>query len=460
MKLLPLALSFFLLAGCTQIKVGLLRVLQDNTPYVFQDEYVLWADGYWCEWGPTPAGVVLASHGSCGAKPAHPPGVYLVDGKGNLKRRTSSDSVEYDKLREMNAARECERYTSQGIACAPNFLVDKLATNDPLFGELWGLSGEGLNIAPLWAEGASAPNIKVSIIDTGVTCGHEDIGACLLQFDSTTGREIQVDENGHGTHCAGSACGIGGNGKGISGVSQRCQILAAKFMGSNGSGSLYSAASAIKWSVDNGAHIISASWGAPYGTTVLRKAVEYADSHGVLFVTAAGNDAKDIDQTPQYPASYDLPNVITVGAHDDSGGKSWFSNWGLQTVEVFAPGASILSTWNNGGYRELDGTSMATPHVSGLAALLWERELGQGSKREQMLRVIEKLSSLGSGALREFSRFGALRVPGEAPEPNCREKKCKKCLKECNTAHECQCKRWRKCRRGCRDDNNCGVGCR
>ena len=422
-----------LLTACTTIRTALVKLQRETTVEMHAGEYVLWAEGEWCEWGPPGT---LASAGSCGGRPSYPPGVYVVDAEGRIIQEDSVSAtvnISTDELRA-EGQRECGRFQAAGVDCAPNF-VFKHASNDPLWDDLWGLGEQGLNITPLWELGDAAPDIKVVIIDTGIRCSHEDIQRCSGEYNAIENSSSQIDDNGHGTHCAGTVGAIGDNGVGVSGTAKRASLFAAKFLRADGSGSLAGAARAIQYAIEVNAHIISASWSGGADNAVLRAAMSAADRAGILFVAAAGNAARNLDSSPRYPANYDYPNVITVGSYESNGEMSHFSNYGIGTVEVFAPGGRILSTWNNGSYKRLSGTSMATPHISGLAAILWQRELGNGSKREQMIRVRDAIYAMGTGELRDKSRFGIVRAQSAAA--SCKPKKCRKCVRACKAQFNC-----------------------
>jgi subtilisin family serine protease len=461
----------FGLTACVTIKQATFRLLQGKTVYVYEDEHVIYADGPFCPWAP----------GVRGCDKPYPPGIYLINDKGQVVREGLVGSLTQNgrrKVIEFNAQAQSQRgcaqlsISSQGnnsvdVACAPNFLIDKLNTpNDPYYRKLWGLSDKGIEVEKRWTKGATSSDIRISIIDTGVNCDHPDIN-CVAEYDAITGQEgpgAAQDTNGHGTHCAGTVAAIGNNKEGITGVTQSAQILAAKFMGANGSGSLYSAVKAIDWSVKNDAHIINASWGSPVGNSVLRKSIEKAGAAGVLFVVAAGNDHEDIDKTPQFPASYDLPNVVTVASHNKDGNVSWFSNTGKQTVELIAPGSDILSLNTRGGYKSLSGTSMATPHVAGFAALLWQPlEEQDVSRREAMGIVKAELYKSVRPEHLDSVRYGRLSANGSSSGTTpglCKQNKCKKCLEECEERYVCKCQKQVKCRKECRKVFSCKRKCK
>jgi subtilisin family serine protease len=152
-------------------------------------------------------------------------------------------------------------------------------------------------------------------------------------------------------------------------VNWNVQIMPLKFIGANGQGTADDAVRAILYATRMGAVASNNSWGGEEFSQALEDAIADADAHGSLFVAAAGNSAKNTDTTPDYPSGFDLPNVLTVGATDQNDARAWFSNYGKQSVDVAAPGTNIYSTWPGGIYRYSDGTSMAAPHVTGVAAL-------------------------------------------------------------------------------------------
>jgi subtilisin family serine protease len=148
------------------------------------------------------------------------------------------------------------------------------------------------------------------------------------------------------------------------------KIMAIKFLSDRGSGETINAIRSIEYAVKNGAHITSNSWGGGEKSEALKEAIQAAYDAGTMFVAAAGNESANNDTRPSYPAAYKVDGIITVGSMDGKGNKSSFSNYGKDTVHVFAPGSSILSTVKNGSYQKMSGTSMAAPFVSGVLGLL------------------------------------------------------------------------------------------
>ena len=196
----------------------------------------------------------------------------------------------------------------------------------------------------------------------------DDVYGANFVNPATTGNPL--DDNNHGTHVSGTIAAVTNNSVGVAGTAWKARIMALKFLNASGSGSTDGAIRAIEYGIKMGATIMSNSCGGGGFSQALRDAIAAANAKGILFVAAAGNANTDTDATPFYPSGYDVPNVISVMATDQSDAKAGFSNFGLKTVDLAAPGVAILSTVKGGGYASFNGTSMATPHVSGAAALL------------------------------------------------------------------------------------------
>ncbi len=285
----------------------------------------------------------------------------------------------------------------------PNYVVRTTGIpSDPRFADLYGLHNTGqtggiadadIDAPEAWNVTTGSRDVVVAVIDTGVDYTHPDlVDNMWVNVDEIPANGIDDDLNGfvddvhgydfanddsnpadgnsHGTHCAGTIGGVGDNGVGVVGVSHEVSIMAVKFLSDGGSGSTADAVEAVLYAVDNGATILSNSWGGGGHSSALVDAIVYARDRDVLFVAAAGNDALNTDSSPHYPSSYDVENVVSVAATDHSDLKAGFSNWGLTSVDLAAPGVQTLSTIPGSGYGYKSGTSMATPHVSGAAALL------------------------------------------------------------------------------------------
>lgn len=196
----------------------------------------------------------------------------------------------------------------------------------------------------------------------------------IIGWDFADNDNDPMDHNGHGTHTAGTIGAMGDNRNGVAGMVWKTSLMALKIFDDNGSGAVENViAAAIRYAVDAGARVSNNSWGATggFGAT-LYGAIAYAAQKDHVFVVAAGNNGVNSDYSflRSYPASYDLPNIITVASTDSFGALSYFSNYGARSVDLAAPGEGILSTYLHGKFAYLSGTSMATPHVTGAVALL------------------------------------------------------------------------------------------
>ena len=283
-----------------------------------------------------------------------------------------------------------------------------VAPNDPYFsnGTLWGLNNTGQNggtndadiDAPEgWNVLNSASNVIVAVTDTGIWHTHEDLATNMWRnpgeipnngidddgngfvddvhgINAITSKGTPGDDHGHGTHVAGTIGAAGNNGKGVVGVAWRVQLMACKFLDSSGSGWNSDAITCIDYARAHGASIISASWGGGSFSQALYDAIARAQQDGILFIAAAGNNSINTDDYPFYPADYELGNIVSVAATTRQDGLAYFSNFGSSSVDLGAPGLEIISTWlGDGGYNTISGTSMATPHVSGVFALMKAR---------------------------------------------------------------------------------------
>ncbi|HWU41970.1 MAG TPA: S8 family peptidase [Bdellovibrio sp.] len=245
----------------------------------------------------------------------------------------------------------------------------------------------------LWSQGIYGQNVKVAVVDAYVDVTHPQIAPRIaINTGETPNNGIDDDKNGyvddyygasfvsnpgtattvspHGTHVSGIIAADPSFGS-VYGTAPRAQIIPAQFIANDGSGSLGDAVLALQYAAVRGAQIINASWGGAPCTASLRNEFLELQKKGILIVVAAGNDGADIDAVPQFPASFNLTNQITVAAASTTDFMTSWSNSGFTAVHVAAPGENILSTVPNGGTAYMDGTSMATPFVSGAAALLW-----------------------------------------------------------------------------------------
>lgn len=288
----------------------------------------------------------------------------------------------------------------------PNYIINvDMTPNDPSFGQQWG--PQKISAPDAWDLEQGNQDVLVVVIDTGVSYTHPDLASNYIVggYDWVNDDDDPMDDHGHGTHCAGIIAASINNGNGIAGLAQ-VKIIAEKFLGSTGSGSSWDAAQAITHATDLGKTIsnriiLSNSWGSIGNSTAVKEAMDYAYQNNVLIVAAAGNDASS---APFYPAAYQ--EVISVSATDSNDNLASFSNYG-STIELSAPGVSIYSTHLNDGYKSLSGTSMAAPHVSGVAALIWSQH---PSYNRDLIRIVlqNKANDLGQNGWDQYYGYGRI----------------------------------------------------
>jgi subtilisin family serine protease len=408
------------------------------------------------------------------------PGVNVADIKKIAEKNNDriEDEIEtvkglysIDDLDNVDAKRVAEQYAAMSdmvMYAEPNFDIklsdpanvnapvsdfdareyDSNLPNDPMFGDQWALNNTGQNggkekahvdALAAWLKTKGSDKVVVAVLDTGVDFTHADLVSNIWfrpdnvpqytddelgTFNDQKGFNAQdniadpMDDNGHGTHCAGIIGAEGNNDKGIAGINWNVQIMPLKFLGRGGFGSTKDAIEAINYAVDRkqkgvNVRIISASWGSTQYSKALEDAIRAAGEAGILFVAAAGNDGSSNDKRPHYPSNYDLPNVISVAATDKNDQIASFSNFGTKTVHIAAPGREILSTWLNDQFREASGTSMATPYVSGAAGLVLASEpnLTVAKLRERLLKAVDKLDNL-SDKVQSGGRLNAAKALG------------------------------------------------
>ncbi|MEQ8970434.1 MAG: S8 family serine peptidase [Coleofasciculus sp. C1-SOL-03] len=317
----------------------------------------------------------------------------------------------------------------------PNYTISLNSTipNDSDFDELWGLNNTGqtggtpdadIDAPEAW-DISTGNNIVVGVIDSGVDYTHPDLNDNMwTNPEETPGDGIDndgngyvddyygwdffnndnnpYDDNGHGTHVAGTIAAEANNSIGVSGVSWSSQIMALKIFDANGGGSnlqalAFNASKAIEYATTMGAHLTNNSWGfGDFNSQTLRNAIAAAGQAGKLFVAAAGNDGKNNDVITDYPSNYNLDNIISVAATDHNDQLANFSNYGATSVDLAAPGVGILSTVPGGGYGTKNGTSMAAPHVSGVASLILAQNpnLTALEVKEQILQSVDPIQDL------------------------------------------------------------------
>jgi subtilisin family serine protease len=325
---------------------------------------------------------------------------------------------------------------------------DGKAPNDPRFNDQWSLSNNGqrggkdkadIDTMSAWVKTTGSSKVVVAVLDSGVDYTHPDLASNMWVrpagmdeyrddqlgtiddihgFNAIENMRDPMDENGHGTHCAGIIGAEGDNGVGIAGINWQVEIMPLKFMNANGSGTTKDAIEAINYVIDRkragvNVRVISASWGSTMKSKALEDAIRRAGEEGILFIAAAGNSSADSDKSPHYPAGYELPNIISVAALNRQDELASFSNYGAKSVHVAAPGAEILSTWLRGEFEEHSGTSMATPEVAGVAALVLsvEPKLDMEKLRTRILESVDPLPAL-KGKVSTGGRLNAARAVG------------------------------------------------
>ncbi|MGZ8921250.1 MAG: S8 family peptidase, partial [Limisphaerales bacterium] len=286
-----------------------------------------------------------------------------------------------------------------------HLLRASVVPNDPHFasGLQWSLrnstSGRDIHAVEGWDILSSAPNIIVAVIDSGIRYTHQDLASNMWRNPGEIpGNGVDDDNNGlvddvfginavndtgnpmddgdHGTHVAGIIGAVGNNGIGIAGVAWNVKLMACKFLDSDGYGFTSDAVQAIDYARQNGAQVINASFGGEEYSSALFSAIQSARAAGIIFVAAAGNEERNIDTYPAYPASYNLDNIIVVGGSTRTDTfDHTYSNYGATDVDLFAPGTAVYSTWgsSDSAYLSNTGTSMAAPHVAGAVALMKAR---------------------------------------------------------------------------------------
>lgn len=334
--------------------------------------------------------------------------------------------------------------------------------DDQYFGLLWGLDNTGQAVGGAtgtpgadirgvvaWNTTVGSRDVVVAVVDTGVDLAHPDLAPNLwanpgetgggkdtngldddgngliddkVGWDWVQGDNQPLDENGHGTHVAGTIAAQGNDGTGVTGVAWRASVMPLRVLDANGSGRVSDLVKAYQYAAGNGARIVNASLGGGSFSQAEHDAI--AAAKDVLFVVAAGNDAANNDTTGSYPCDYNLDNIVCVAATDQNDQLASFSNYGTSSVQLAAPGVNIASAWPSDRWALLDGTSMATPHVSGVAALAVSANpsITVAGLRRALLSSVDSLPAL-QGRVTTGGRIDAARAVAAAqgvpppPEP-------------------------------------------
>ncbi len=344
----------------------------------------------------------VKDHGGRVLKSVPAIGVYALEFPQTKERR--SKAADRAKQNELKADKRFK-------FAEPNFIYQAAFTpNDPALSQQWAWSRIAAFTA--WDKTLGSAATRIAIVDTGVTRTHPDLDAKIVAgYDYVQGDTAPDDGNGHGTHVAGTAAAETNNATGGAGMCPGCSLIPVRVLDNNGSGTLANVASGITWAADHGAKVINLSLGGS-GSTTLSQAVDYAANKGVFLACAAGN-SNTSSTSSAYPGAY--PNCFAVASTTSTDVRSSFSNYG-SWVEAAAPGSSIYSTWLGTGYNTISGTSMATPHVAGLAGLLASQGLTGAQIRDRICTNADKIS--GTGTLWTCGRINATNaVNGSAPPP-------------------------------------------
>jgi len=314
--------------------------------------------------------------------------------------------------------------------------------NDPDFGKLWGM--EKIEAEAAWDKTTGDSDVIVGVIDSGISLGHQDLEGNIWVNPVDPVNGIDDDGNGyiddvngwdfvmndsdpnpddpdnetHGTHVAGTVGAVGNNGTGVVGVNWSVSIMALRFLGFDDTfgesiGTSSDAISAVRYSTSMGAAITNNSWGGGPFNSILENAIQSANTAGIPFVAAAGNDGSNNDSIPTYPSSYEVTNVISVAATDRSDELAGFSNFGQTSVDLAAPGVEIYSTLPGDKYGNSSGTSMASPHVAGALALLKAAEptIGGSALKSRLLSSVDSVDSL-NGKVQTGGRLNVRKLLG------------------------------------------------
>jgi subtilisin family serine protease len=367
------------------------------------------------------------------------------------------DGLEHHRLpRNVSVEEAIAKYRQDPdvLYAEPNYIVRTTNTpNDPRFEELWGLYNNGqsggipgahIDALSAWNVSTGSASVVVAVIDTGIDYNHPDLSANMFRnsadcnangvdddgngrvddcfgIDTVNGDSDPLDDNRHGSHVAGTIGAVGNNEAGIVGVNWRVSLMACKFLDAGGFGTTAGAIACleyVKTMKDRGVNIVATnnSWGGGGFSQALFDAIQRHQQAGILFIAAAGNGnvfgvGLDTDQNPFYPCVYGLPNIICVAATTREDDRASFSNYGRRSVHVGAPGTEILSTTPGDTYQALNGTSMATPHVTGTAALLKAADPARDWRaiRNLVLAGGDDVASMASTITQKrLNAFGAL----------------------------------------------------
>jgi subtilisin family serine protease len=339
----------------------------------------------------------------------------------------------------------------QFVTTPPANPPSAVTPNDAQFSSLWGMksptgSAGGIDAVRAWSMATDARAVRVGVIDTGVDHTHQDLqGNVFVNAGEIAGNGIDddhngfiddvrgwnfysdtasaMDDHGHGTHVSGTIGAAGQNSLGVAGVAWQATIVPIKFLSAGGFGYTSDGIAAVAYAETMGCRVVNASWGGGGYSQLLRDAIaDFCTANDALFVASAGNSYLNLDVAPAYPASYDVSGIASVAATDSFDNLAAFSNYGVNAVTIAAPGVDILSCALGNGYRLASGTSMAAPHVSGSAALLFSYHSGltQAECLQRLVRGTDFPPSLngkvrGGGRLNVYSALSSSVLPWIRP---------------------------------------------
>ncbi len=372
--------------------------------------------------------------------------------------------VETDAHVDQNAFVSALKSNGLIAAIEPNIVIQaQITPSDSTFSSLWGLNNTGqsgglldadIDAPEAWEYTTGSKNVVVAVIDTGVDFNHPDIRANMWVnpgevggdgsdndgngfvddihgYDFVNNDGSPMDDNGHGTHVAGTIGAVGNNAEGVVGVNWSVSIMALKFLNANGTGFISNAIKALNYATmmktEYGVNVVVAnnSWGGGGYNSQMYNAIRSAQEANILFVAAAGNDGSNNDSRNAYPANYDLDNVISVAATDNRDKLASFSNYGATKVHLAAPGVGIRSTTPGGRYASYSGTSMAAPHVAGVAALLWsiDPNLSYQEVKNAILNGVDQKSDLAGKVATggRLNAYNAVMQIYQGPSPDAYE---------------------------------------